>query len=148
MTPAMMAPSSGRKTMATYMPPLAPFHACFPGAAQHHKRVHARLARAMVVRCRPGIVTDSEPGAVPDQRCTVSRCTASGKQVLNHLPTRCALLQERANALLRRICRHDIAEILDRLRDPAPIVVLAHEGRAGRAHDKWRFLGEGRRQHF
>ena len=100
----------------------------FPGAAQHHKRVHARLARAMVVRCRPGIVTDAEPGAVLDQRCTVSRCVASGKQVLDHLPTRCTLLQEGPNALLRCVRRHDVAEILDRVGNPAPIVVLAHEG--------------------
>jgi hypothetical protein len=26
-----------------------------PGAAQHHKRVYARLRRAMVVRCRTGV---------------------------------------------------------------------------------------------
>src|ERR1700688_1831127 len=43
----------------------------FPGAAQHE-----------VMRCRPGIVTNSEPGAIPDQRCTAARCTASGKR--NH----------------------------------------------------------------
>jgi len=36
----------------------------FPGAAQHE-----------VVRCRPGIVTNSEFSAIPDQRCTASlRC--------------------------------------------------------------------------
>jgi len=40
----------------------------FPGAAQHE-----------VVRCRPGTVTNSESGAIPDQRCTTSCCTASGK---------------------------------------------------------------------
>jgi hypothetical protein len=51
---------------------------CFPGAAQHHKRVHARLARAMVVRCRPGIVS-SELAKIPDQRCSTSYRTASGK---------------------------------------------------------------------
>jgi hypothetical protein len=28
----------------------------FPGVAQHQKRVHARLARAMVMRSGPGIV--------------------------------------------------------------------------------------------
>src|SRR5436309_9908951 len=38
-----------------------------PGAAQHE-----------VMRCRPGIVTNSEIGTVPDQRCTASRRTASG----------------------------------------------------------------------
>src|ERR1700719_268275 len=41
----------------------------FPGAAQHE-----------MLRCRPGIVTHSEPGAIPDQRCTTSCCTASGKR--------------------------------------------------------------------
>jgi putative tryptophan/tyrosine transport system substrate-binding protein len=45
-----------------------------PGAAQHE--------RSEVMRCRPGTVTDSEYGTVPDQRCTTravhSRCTASG----------------------------------------------------------------------
>ena len=55
----------------------------FPGATQHHKRVHARLARATVVRRRTGIVTYSRLGAIPDLRCTVSRCTASGKQGLS-----------------------------------------------------------------
>jgi hypothetical protein len=33
-----------------------------PGAAQHE-----------VVRCRPGTVTDTAFGTVPDQRCIVSR---------------------------------------------------------------------------
>src|SRR5919108_6188271 len=45
-----------------------------PGAAQHE--------RSEVMRCRPGTVTNSEHGTVPDQRCTTraahSRCTASG----------------------------------------------------------------------
>src|SRR2546426_212048 len=36
-----------------------------PGAAQHE-----------VVRCRPGTVTNSEFGTIPDQRCTVSRLRA------------------------------------------------------------------------
>ncbi len=39
-----------------------------PGAAQHR----------LVVRCRPGTVANSVSGTVPDQRCTASRCTASG----------------------------------------------------------------------
>src|SRR5205085_1416680 len=30
------------------------------------------------VRCRPGTVTTTELATVPDQRCTASRCTASG----------------------------------------------------------------------
>jgi len=41
---------------------------CFPGAAQH-----------AVVRCRPGIVANAVSVTIPDQRCTASRCTASGK---------------------------------------------------------------------
>ena len=47
---------------------LATINARVPGAAQH-----------AVVRCRPGISTDAEL-TVPDQRCTASRCTASGKR--------------------------------------------------------------------
>jgi hypothetical protein len=54
----------------------------FPGAAQHPKRVHARLARAMVMRCRPGIAANSENATIPDQRRTVSRRAASGIQIL------------------------------------------------------------------
>jgi hypothetical protein len=30
---------------------------------------------------RPGIVADAKPAAIPDQRCTTSCCTASGKQM-------------------------------------------------------------------
>ena len=45
-----------------------------PGVAQHE--------RSEVMRCRPGTVTSSEYGTVPDQRCTTraahSRCAASG----------------------------------------------------------------------
>jgi hypothetical protein len=41
----------------------------FPGAAQRE-----------VVRYRPGNVTNSEVETIPEQRCTASRCTASGKQ--------------------------------------------------------------------
>src|ERR1700691_2341326 len=52
----------------------------FPGAAQHHKPAHGRLARPMVVRRRPGTVAIAEFETIPDQRCTVSRCTASGKR--------------------------------------------------------------------
>jgi hypothetical protein len=44
----------------------------FPGAAQHE-----------VVRCRPGIVSNAEPVTIPDQRSSVSRCTASGIRVLS-----------------------------------------------------------------
>jgi hypothetical protein len=49
----------------------------FPGTAQYQKCVHARFARAMVVRCRTAIIAGAEFGMIPDQRCTVSRCTAS-----------------------------------------------------------------------
>src|SRR5580700_252565 len=42
-------------------------------------RVFDALWRSGVVRCRPGIVTNSESRAVPDQRCITSCCTASGK---------------------------------------------------------------------
>jgi hypothetical protein len=38
------------------------------------------MQRSGMLRCRPGIVTDAESGAIPDQRCTASRCTASGKR--------------------------------------------------------------------
>src|SRR5580700_8696309 len=34
------------------------------------------------MRCRPGIVTSSESATIPDQQCTASRCTASGKRKL------------------------------------------------------------------
>jgi hypothetical protein len=40
----------------------------FPGSAAQHD----------VVRCRPGIVTNSESAAIPDQRCTTACCIASG----------------------------------------------------------------------
>ena len=43
-------------------------------------------------------------------------------------PARRALLQKGPNTFLRRVRRHDVAEILDRVRNPAPIVILAHEG--------------------
>src|SRR6202047_4733485 len=43
-------------------------------------RVFDALWRSGVVRCRPGIVTNSESTTIPDQRCTASRCTASGKR--------------------------------------------------------------------
>src|SRR6202034_4378674 len=33
-----------------------------------------------MVRCRPGIVRSVEHTAIPDQRCTTSGCTASGKR--------------------------------------------------------------------
>jgi len=46
---------------------------------QTMRRCVSRAQRSTtVVRCRPGIVMDSEFDAIPDQRCTVSRCTASG----------------------------------------------------------------------
>ena len=51
----------------------------FPGAAQHG-----------MMRCRPGIVGDPELMTIPDQRCSVSRRTASGKRgcvVLTRPPT-------------------------------------------------------------
>src|ERR1700674_2826647 len=35
----------------------------------------------MVMRCRTGIVARAEFGTVPDQRCSVSRRTASGKSL-------------------------------------------------------------------
>jgi len=49
-------------------------------------RARRSTQRSEVVRRRPGIVTDTErwiteSSTIPDQRCTVSRCTASGKQV-------------------------------------------------------------------
>jgi hypothetical protein len=45
------------------------------------------------MRCRPGTVTVSEPKTIPDQQCTASRCTASGKRgfvtrVLARVPRR------------------------------------------------------------
>ncbi len=49
----------------------------FPGAVQHE-----------VVRCRPGIVTDTGVGKVPDQRCTTSCRTASGTRVSPTYPGR------------------------------------------------------------
>src|SRR3984957_18446418 len=44
----------------------------FPGSAAQHE----------VMRCRPGIVTNSESATIPDQRCTTSCCIASGKHRL------------------------------------------------------------------
>jgi hypothetical protein len=55
------------------------FISCVPGAAQHE--------RSEVMRCRPGTVTNSAYGTVPDQRCTTrathSRCTTSGTHEIN-----------------------------------------------------------------
>jgi hypothetical protein len=42
----------------------------FPGVAQRHQRLYARLRRAMAVRCRPGIATNSKLVTIPDQRCS------------------------------------------------------------------------------
>jgi len=42
-------------------------------------RAQRSTKRSAVVRCRPGIVTSAASGAIPDQRCTTSCCTASGK---------------------------------------------------------------------
>src|SRR5262249_10912571 len=42
-----------------------------PGAAQHE-----------VMRCRPGTVQNSEHWTVPDQHCSVTRCSASGPRGL------------------------------------------------------------------
>ena len=41
-------------------------------------RVAGAEQHRLVVRCRPGTVTDTECGTVPDLRCTAARCTASG----------------------------------------------------------------------
>ena len=40
-------------------------------------RAQRSTERNGVVRCRPGIVRNSECGTIPDQRCSVSRCAAS-----------------------------------------------------------------------
>ena len=56
----------------------------FPGRSAAHR---ATRAGAQMMRCRPGIVTNSEPGTIPDQRCTVSRCTASGTRASRYLPS-------------------------------------------------------------
>jgi hypothetical protein len=37
-----------------------------------HKRVHARLARAMAVRCRPGIVTNTESATFSGHAGTIA----------------------------------------------------------------------------
>jgi hypothetical protein len=42
-----------------------------PDAAQRHKRVYARLRRAMAVRCRAGVVTMAASVAVPALRSSV-----------------------------------------------------------------------------
>jgi len=49
-------------------------------AWEHVSRARRSTKRSEVVRRRPGIVTDAESRAIPDQRCTASRCTASGKR--------------------------------------------------------------------
>jgi hypothetical protein len=38
------------------------------------------FAKREAVRCRPGTVTNSESATIPDQRCTTTCCTASGKR--------------------------------------------------------------------
>jgi hypothetical protein len=43
-------------------------------------RAQRSMKRSVMMRCRPGIVTNSESATIPDQRCTASRCTASGKR--------------------------------------------------------------------
>ena len=56
----------------------------FPGrsaAKSAFTRVFDALWRSGVVRCRTGIVTSAESATIPDQRCTASRCTASGKRM-------------------------------------------------------------------
>src|SRR5580658_9926083 len=83
----------------------------FPGAAQHE-----------VVRCRPGIVTNSEYtnaelATAPDQQCTASRCTASGEQEQVSLPIRLRPQLETLN-LTRRGFRQLGAEF-----EPARIFV-------------------------
>ncbi len=52
--------------------------ACVPGAAQH--------ARSAMMRCRPGIVTDTAVVTVPDLRCTArrTRVRADGKSFALH----------------------------------------------------------------
>jgi hypothetical protein len=39
------------------------------------------MKRSAMTRCRPGIAARREFVTIPDQRCTVSRCTASGKSL-------------------------------------------------------------------
>jgi hypothetical protein len=57
-----------------------------------------------MMRCRPGIVTDAEPGAIPDQRCTTSlrfvlhrirETESAGEESRQHLEHRVRLLQLR-----------------------------------------------------
>jgi hypothetical protein len=51
--------------MASFSPPL--FYAV--------SRAQRSTKRSEVMRCRPGIVTNSESAAIPDQRCTATlRC--------------------------------------------------------------------------
>ncbi len=51
-------------------------HNCFPGAAQQAQRVSTRSGALQT-----GTVTNSESVTIPDQRCTVSCCIASGKRI-------------------------------------------------------------------
>ena len=43
-------------------------------------RARRSTKRSAVMRCRTGIVINSECGTIPDQRCIVSRCIASGRR--------------------------------------------------------------------
>jgi hypothetical protein len=49
-------------------------------AATPVSRARRSMERSGMVRCRPGIVTTSEPAAIPDQRCTTTCCIASGRR--------------------------------------------------------------------
>src|ERR1700685_934737 len=64
----------------------------------------------------------------------------------NLLPVRRAFFEKGANAFLRSVRSHHVAEIFDRGGDASPIVVLPHEGCSRLTHDRRRFGGEIRRE--
>src|SRR5215471_9022939 len=77
--------------------------------------------------------------------CRRRRATAERGARDSLSAARTALLDEGAQAILRRVGHGHVAEILDRVGDAAAVVeiVLPHEGGAPEPHDGRRLLGEG-----
>jgi pimeloyl-ACP methyl ester carboxylesterase len=60
----------------------------FPGGeaiTSFVSRAQRSMKRSGMMRCRPGIVTNAATGTIPDQRCTASRCIASGKRTMGEI---------------------------------------------------------------
>src|SRR5579862_1890448 len=103
-------------------------------SAPRSRRAIRRRSRPLPSSRRSPRRQRATPGATP----AWSRL----RRLVSGSPLRCAFLQKGANAFLRSIRRHDIAEILDRVRNTSPVIILAHEGGPRLAHDRRRFRGE------